>query len=94
MQTASLLTGLCVSRLSGWYSYGLVSPSGVEKSTFARELCLAVACIIRCAKCAIMLSINLAVIGEFCPACDESILTVEEKRTMNLMLEFNVQVNA
>jgi len=41
-----------------------------------------------------MLSINLAVIGEFCPACDESILTVEEKRTMNLMLEFNVQVNA
>jgi HTH-type transcriptional regulator / antitoxin MqsA len=33
--------------------------------------------------------------GEFCPACDEAILTVEEStRTGNLMLEFNQQVNA
>lgn len=36
-----------------------------------------------------------AVIGEFCPACDESILAEEEsRRTMSLMLEFNKQVNA
>lgn len=36
-----------------------------------------------------------AVTGEFCPACDESILAVEEsRRTMSLMLEFNKQVNA
>lgn len=41
-----------------------------------------------------MLGINLAVIGEFCPTCDKSILAAEEKRTMSLMLEFNVQVNA
>lgn len=41
-----------------------------------------------------MLSINLAVIGEFCPACEASISAVEEKHTMSLMLEFNVQVNA
>jgi len=42
-----------------------------------------------------MLSINLAVIGEFCPTCDESILAVEKSlRTMSLMLKFNVQVNA
>jgi HTH-type transcriptional regulator/antitoxin MqsA len=36
-----------------------------------------------------------AVTGDFCPACDESILEVgESQRTMNLMLEFNKQVNA
>lgn len=36
-----------------------------------------------------------AVIGDFCPACDESILNaVESRRTMNFMLEFNKQVNA
>ena len=36
-----------------------------------------------------------AVTGDFCPACDESILAVEEsRRTMNLMLEFNKQINA
>ncbi len=36
-----------------------------------------------------------AVTGEFCLACDESILAVEEsRRTMGLMLEFNKQVNA
>lgn len=36
-----------------------------------------------------------AVTGEFCPACDESILATEEsRRTMALMLEFNKQVNA
>jgi HTH-type transcriptional regulator/antitoxin MqsA len=36
-----------------------------------------------------------SVTGEFCPACDESILTAEEsRRTMSLMLEFNKQVNA
>jgi len=36
-----------------------------------------------------------AVTGDFCPACDESILNVvESRRTMNLMLEFNRQVNA
>jgi HTH-type transcriptional regulator / antitoxin MqsA len=35
------------------------------------------------------------VTGDFCPACDESILDAEEsRRTMNLMLEFNKQVNA
>lgn len=36
-----------------------------------------------------------AVTGDFCPACDESILEAEEsRRTMNLMLAFNKQVNA
>ena len=36
-----------------------------------------------------------AVTGNFCPACDESILdAVESRRTMNFMLEFNKQVNA
>jgi HTH-type transcriptional regulator / antitoxin MqsA len=36
-----------------------------------------------------------AVTGEFCPACDESILNADEsRRTMNFMLEFNKQVNA
>lgn len=36
-----------------------------------------------------------AVIGEFCPACDESILDADEsRRTMCFMLEFNKQVNA
>lgn len=36
-----------------------------------------------------------AVTGDFCPACDESILAAEEsRRTMALMLEFNKQVNA
>lgn len=36
-----------------------------------------------------------AVTGDFCPACDESILdAVESRRTMNLMLDFNKQVNA
>jgi HTH-type transcriptional regulator/antitoxin MqsA len=36
-----------------------------------------------------------AVTGDFCPACDESILDAEEsRRTMKLMLEFNKQVNA
>ena len=36
-----------------------------------------------------------AVTGDFCPACDESILAVEEsRRTMALMLEFNKQINA
>ncbi len=36
-----------------------------------------------------------AVTGEFCPACDESILDTEEsRRTMRMMLEFNKQVNA
>jgi HTH-type transcriptional regulator/antitoxin MqsA len=36
-----------------------------------------------------------AVTGDFCQACDESILYAEEsRRTMNLMLEFNKQVNA
>ena len=35
------------------------------------------------------------VTGNFCPACDESILDAEEsRRTMSLMLEFNKQVNA
>jgi HTH-type transcriptional regulator/antitoxin MqsA len=33
--------------------------------------------------------------GEFCPACDESILgAAESRRTMGLMLAFNKQVNA
>ena len=33
--------------------------------------------------------------GEFCPACDESILgPAESRRTMDLMLAFNKQVNA
>jgi HTH-type transcriptional regulator/antitoxin MqsA len=36
-----------------------------------------------------------AVIGDFCPACDESILNSNEsQRTMSCMLEFNKQVNA
>lgn len=36
-----------------------------------------------------------AVTGEFCPACDESILNADESRlTMCFMLEFNKQVNA
>ena len=35
------------------------------------------------------------VTGDFCPACDESILNaVESRRTMNFMLDFNKQVNA
>ncbi|WP_123070096.1 type II toxin-antitoxin system MqsA family antitoxin [Massilia aurea] len=33
--------------------------------------------------------------GEFCPSCDESILgPAESRRTMDLMLAFNKQVNA
>ena len=33
--------------------------------------------------------------GDFCPACDESVLdAAESRRTMNLMLEFNKQVNS
>jgi HTH-type transcriptional regulator/antitoxin MqsA len=33
--------------------------------------------------------------GDYCPACDESILdATESRRTMNLMLKFNKQVNA
>lgn len=40
-------------------------------------------------------SILPQVTGDFCPACDESILDAEEsRRTMSLMLEFNKQVNA
>lgn len=36
-----------------------------------------------------------AVTGSFCPACGESILdAAESKRTMELMLAFNKQVNA
>ena len=36
-----------------------------------------------------------AVTGDFCSACDESILNaVESRRTMNFMLDFNKQVNA
>jgi HTH-type transcriptional regulator/antitoxin MqsA len=36
-----------------------------------------------------------AVTGEFCTACDESVLDLAEtERTMNLMLDFNKQVNA
>lgn len=35
------------------------------------------------------------VTGDFCPACDESILSVDEsRRTMGLMLIFNKQVNS
>ncbi|MGZ8941216.1 MAG: type II toxin-antitoxin system MqsA family antitoxin [Methylobacter sp.] len=35
------------------------------------------------------------VTGDFCPACDESVLNADEsRRTMKLMLEFNKQVNA
>ena len=35
------------------------------------------------------------VTGNFCPACDESILdAAESRRTMNLMREFTKQVNA
>lgn len=35
------------------------------------------------------------VTGDFCPACDESILdAAESRRTMNLMLAFTKQVNA
>ena len=35
------------------------------------------------------------VTGDFCPACGESILDeAESRRTMNLMLEFNREVNA
>jgi putative zinc finger/helix-turn-helix YgiT family protein len=40
-------------------------------------------------------SILPQVTGDFCPACDESILdAAESRRTMNLMLAFNRQVNA
>lgn len=36
-----------------------------------------------------------AVTGDFCPACDESILAAEEsRRTMQAMLAFNKQINA
>jgi HTH-type transcriptional regulator / antitoxin MqsA len=36
-----------------------------------------------------------SVTGDFCPACDESILDADEsRRTMNLMLAFNKQINA
>jgi HTH-type transcriptional regulator/antitoxin MqsA len=36
-----------------------------------------------------------SVTGDFCPACDESVLNADEsRRTMNFMLEFNKQVNA
>lgn len=36
-----------------------------------------------------------AVTGDFCPACNESLLNAEEsRRTMTMMLEFNKQVNA
>ncbi len=36
-----------------------------------------------------------AVTGDFCPACDESILAAEEsRRTMQIMLTFNKQINA
>lgn len=36
-----------------------------------------------------------AVTGDFCPACDESVLNADEsRRTMNCMLAFNKQVNA
>jgi HTH-type transcriptional regulator / antitoxin MqsA len=35
------------------------------------------------------------VTGDFCPACDESILdAAQSRRTMSMMLEFNKQVNA
>ena len=40
-------------------------------------------------------SILPRVTGNFCPACGESVLdAAESRRTMNLMLEFNKQVNA
>jgi HTH-type transcriptional regulator / antitoxin MqsA len=40
-------------------------------------------------------SLIRAVTGDFSPACDKSILAVEEsRRTMNLILEFNKQINA
>lgn len=40
-------------------------------------------------------SILPLVTGDFCPACGESVLdAAESRRTMNLMLEFNKQVNA
>lgn len=36
-----------------------------------------------------------AVTGDFCPACDESVLNADEsRRTMSFMLAFNKQVNA
>ena len=36
-----------------------------------------------------------AVVGGYCPACDESILDADEsQRTMDMMLEFQKQVNA
>ncbi len=36
-----------------------------------------------------------AVTGDYCPACDESILDpLESRRTMDMMLEFQKQVNA
>ncbi len=36
-----------------------------------------------------------SVTGDFCPACNESLLNAEEsRRTMTMMLEFNKQVNA
>lgn len=36
-----------------------------------------------------------SVMGDFCPACNESVLDVEEsRRTMDLMLAFNKQVKA
>ncbi|QRX82265.1 type II toxin-antitoxin system MqsA family antitoxin [Glaciimonas sp. PAMC28666] len=35
------------------------------------------------------------VTGDFCPACDESVLGMDEsRRTMQLMLAFNKQINA
>ena len=35
------------------------------------------------------------VTGDFCPACDESVLdAAESRRTMDLMLAFNKQINA
>jgi HTH-type transcriptional regulator/antitoxin MqsA len=35
------------------------------------------------------------VTGDFCPACDESVLdSAESRRTMQLMLAFNKQINA
>lgn len=35
------------------------------------------------------------VTGDFCPACDESVLdAAESRRTMQLMLAFNKQINA
>lgn len=41
------------------------------------------------------LTIIPAVTGDFCPACEEQVLDAgESKRTMDLMLSFNKQVNA